>query len=172
MKNYDFTKGKELIKQFEGLRLTAYRCPAGVLTIGYGHTSGVKDSEKITIDTAEKYLSADIDKIVKNANFIKACEFYDFNENEASAFLSFVFNLGLGRIAQVTDNFKRDKKTVAEKMLLYVKANGKTLAGLERRRKAEYDLFVTSVSTSKQKTVEIIFRDENGKITERYIANM
>jgi lysozyme len=53
-------KGIELIKRFEGCKLTAYKCPAGILTIGYGHTYGVKPLMKFTIDKSERYFDLDI----------------------------------------------------------------------------------------------------------------
>lgn len=54
------SKGVSLIKQFEGCRLKAYKCPAGVWTIGYGHTAGVKEGDIITQETAESYLRNDL----------------------------------------------------------------------------------------------------------------
>ena len=54
--------GIDLIKQFEGCRLTAYRCPAGVWTIGYGHTAGVRQGQTITAAQAESYLKEDLEK--------------------------------------------------------------------------------------------------------------
>ncbi len=54
-------KAYSLIRQFEGLRLTAYRCPAGVWTIGYGHTSGVTEGMTISVEQAEDLLRQDIE---------------------------------------------------------------------------------------------------------------
>ena len=56
------SQGVSLIKQFEGCRLIAYKCPAGVWTIGYGHTAGVKEGDCITQETAEAYLRDDLSK--------------------------------------------------------------------------------------------------------------
>lgn len=58
--------GIKLIKKFEGCRLKAYRCAAGVLTIGYGHTAGVKENDVITQEKAEEYLKKDLEKYEKN----------------------------------------------------------------------------------------------------------
>ena len=58
--------GIDLIKKFEGCRLTAYKCAAGVWTIGYGHTSGVKSTNVITQEKAEELLRADLEKFEKN----------------------------------------------------------------------------------------------------------
>ena len=59
-------EGLSLIKKFEGCRLEAYYCSGGVLTIGYGHTGGVKESDTITQEEAEKLLRADVFKFEKN----------------------------------------------------------------------------------------------------------
>ena len=88
----DITKAIEIIKKYEGCRLTAYKCPAGVYTIGYGHTKGVKKSDKITQEKAEEYLQADLVRFMKNVD--KYDKMYLFTNNEYCALLSFAFNLG------------------------------------------------------------------------------
>ncbi|MBQ5930381.1 MAG: lysozyme, partial [Clostridia bacterium] len=60
--------GIDLIKKFEGCRLTAYKCPSGIYTIGYGHTSGVKKGQKITQKQAEAYLREDVKKFENGVN--------------------------------------------------------------------------------------------------------
>lgn len=131
-------KGLELIKTFEGCKLTAYRDPVGVLTIGYGHTKGVKEGDKITKKKAEDFLREDLFNAERHVNgYLKK---YRFKQNEYDALVSFAFNIG--SITQLTKNGKRSKGEIADKMLLYVKAGGKTLHGLVKRRKAERDLFV------------------------------
>lgn len=144
----------EMIKRFESLRLNAYKCPAGVWTIGYGHTGSVSPRMSISPDTAEQFLINDLRKFEAHVNSINDKYGYKFNQNEFDSLVSFAFNIG--SINQLTANGKRDKKTIAEKMLLYVKAGGKTLKGLQTRRKAEHDLFIKNVSreTSKSKTKE------------------
>lgn len=136
--------GLSLIKSFEGCRLEAYKCPAGVWTIGYGHTAGVKQGMKITIEEADKLLREDVEKFEKKVD--KYNSKYNFNENQFSALVSFAFNVG--NIDQLTANGTRSLPVIREKMLLYNKANGKTLTGLVRRRKAEYDLFGTTENVS------------------------
>ena len=133
----DITKAIEIIKKYEGCRLTAYKCPAGVYTIGYGHTKGVKKSDKITQEKAEEYLQADLVRFMKNVD--KYDKKYHFNNNEYCALLSFAFNLG--SIDQLTAYGTRSKKTIASKMLLYVNCNGKPLRGLINRRRDEFNLF-------------------------------
>ena len=131
--------GLELIKSFEGFKLTAYRDPVGVLTIGYGHTRGVKEGDKITKKKADEFLKSDLATAEKHVNsYLKK---YKFTQHEFDALVSFTYNIG--NINQLTANGKRNKGTIADKMLLYVKAGGKTLNGLVKRRKAERDLFLT-----------------------------
>ena len=133
----DITKAIAIIKKYEGCRLTAYKCPAGVYTIGYGHTKGVKKNDKITQEKAEEYLQADLVRFMKNID--KYDKTYHFTNNEYCALLSFAFNLG--SIDQLTAHGTRSKKTIASKMLLYVNCNGKPLRGLINRRRDEFNLF-------------------------------
>lgn len=132
--------GIEMIKKFEGLRLRAYKCPAGVYTIGYGHTGSVAPNMKISKETAEKFLIDDLKKFENHVNEINVKYKYRFNQNEFDSLVSFAFNIG--NIRQLTANGTRKKSVIAEKMLLYNKAGGVTLKGLVNRRKAEHDLFV------------------------------
>lgn len=141
--------GLELIKSFEGCKLTAYRCPANVLTIGYGHTGkDVKEGLKITQEKAEQLLASDLATFEKKVDKYK--EKYDWNQNEFDALVSFAYNVG--NIDQLTKNGDRTKKQIAEAILLYNKAAGKELEGLTRRRKAEQKLFLTNCETTKTTT--------------------
>ena len=152
-------KGLELIKQFEGLRLKAYKCPAGVLTIGYGHTGGVRDTMTITKETADYLLKCDVAKFVSHVNHINKLGRYNFTQSQFDALVSFAFNVG--SINQLTANGTRDIKTIAEKMLLYNKAGGRVLEGLTRRRKAEHDLFTEKFEKSEThlKSVDEIVKE-------------
>ena len=133
-------RGINLIKQFEGVRLTAYKCPAGVYTIGYGHTRGVKRGMKITEEEASAYLTTDL------LNSEKAVERYDsvyhWNQNEFDALVSFTFNCGAANLRSLLRNGRRNRSQIAETLPLYRKAGGKVLKGLERRRAAEKALFL------------------------------
>lgn len=133
-------RGINLIKGFEGLRLTAYRCPAGVYTIGYGHTRGVKRGMKITEEEASAYLTADL------RNSEKAVERYEidyhWNQNEYDALVSFTFNCGATNLRALLRNGRRNRSQIAATLPLYRKAGGKVLKGLERRRAAEKALFL------------------------------
>lgn len=135
--------GIDLIKKFEGCRLTSYKCAAGVWTIGYGHTNGVKSGQSITQEQAESYLKEDLaayEAKVTNYNGT-----YGWNQNEFDALVSFAYNVG--NIDQLTANGTRSREVIAEKMLQYNKASGKVLSGLTERRTAEKELFLTAVQS-------------------------
>lgn len=131
-----------LIKQFEGCRLDAYKCPAGVWTIGYGHTAGVKSGDKITAPQAEAYLLADLERYEKNVE--KFNSKYNWTQNEFDALVSFAYNVG--SIDGLVAKGSRNKQEIADKMLGYNKGGGKILPGLIRRRHAERALFIKSAS--------------------------
>lgn len=137
-------KGIDLIKSFEGCRLLAYKCPADVWTIGYGHTKGVKPGDRITVAQAEQYLKEDLTKYEKEVDKYGK---YNWNQNEYDALVSFALNIG--SIHQLTANGTRTKEQIANKIPEYRKASGKILAGLERRRAAERKLFLTVVEDTK-----------------------
>lgn len=133
-------KGLNLIKKYEGLRLTAYLCPAGVLTIGYGHTgSDVKKGMKITKKKATSLLKKDVARFEKHVN--KYDSIYHWTSNEFSAMVSFAFNIG--NIDQLTAYGTRSKAEIRVKILQYCNANGKRLEGLYKRRVDESKLFRT-----------------------------
>lgn len=130
----------DMIKRYEGCRLTAYKCPAGIWTIGYGHTLGVRSGNIITQEIADKFLEGDIEKYETIVNAYDSK--YHWTQNEFDALVSFAFNIG--NITGLTQGGTRSKQTIAEKMLLYNKAKGTTLPGLIRRRKDEHDLFLSA----------------------------
>ena len=134
-------EGLALIKKFEGCRLEAYRCSANVLTIGYGHTGGVLETDVITQDDADRLLEQDIAKFEKYVNVNVAVE---LNQNQFDALVAWTFNLGVGNLRQSTMLRKLnegDYQSVPSEMNRWNKAGGKTLDGLIRRRKAEGLLF-------------------------------
>lgn len=136
--------GIELIKKFEGCRLVAYKCPAGVWTIGYGHTKNVTPSQKITQEQAEKFLREDLESFEKKVS--KYDSVYHFKQCQFDALVSFAYNVG--SIDQLTANGTRSIEVVATKILEYTKAGGQVLAGLVKRRQAEHDLFITGLLSS------------------------
>ena len=139
MKNIS-RNGLNLIKNFEGLHLKAYKCPAGVLTIGYGHTKNVNVNDVITLEQANLYLLQDLKGTIFSVN--EYDKIYNFTQNQFDALCSFTFNCGKGNLNKLTNKGKRTKHEISEKILLYNNANGKTLNGLVKRRQAEHDLFI------------------------------
>lgn len=132
-------RGLEIIKYFEGCRLSAYKCPAGVPTIGFGHVQGVKMGDVITQEQAEEYLKEDLK--VYEAHVSSFNDKYNWSSNEFSAMVSFAFNIG--SITQLTARGTRTKEEIAEKILLYDYAGSKRLSGLGARRETERELFLT-----------------------------
>ncbi len=138
-------KGINLIKRFEGLRLEAYRCPAGVWTIGYGHTKGVKEGDIITEEQAEHFLKKDLEPVEKVVN--REC--MGINQNQFDALVSFVFNVGETAFCRST-LLKCVKANPANlnikgEFARWNKAGGMILAGLLRRRRAETELYFEAV---------------------------
>lgn len=138
-------KGLELIKSYEGCRLTAYKCPAGVWTIGYGHTSGVYEGMVISQAQADQFLFEDVQRFVTAVNQYQAR--FNFNQNEFDALVSFTYNCGAGSLANVM-SCCNTKQEIAEECKLYNKGGGVVLAGLVRRREEEYQLFMSGSSTA------------------------
>ena len=140
--------GIDLIKEFEGCHLTAYRDEVGVWTIGYGITNAdksitgttIKSGLKISQSTAEKWLEESLNKKYLPL-VMKYDTRYNWNRNEIDALVSFAYNIG--SIDQLTANGSRSRLVIADKMLEYNKAGGKVYRGLTRRREAERKLFLT-----------------------------
>ena len=128
--------GIALIKSFEGCHLTAYLCPAGVWTIGYGHTAGVSEGQTITQDQADAYLKSDLEKYEKYVTTTGLV----LNQNQFDALVSFTYNCGYGNLKKLIKD--RSLGEIAEVILLYNKSNGKVLSGLVFRRIKERDLFL------------------------------
>jgi lysozyme len=135
-----------LIKQFEALRLEAYLCPAGVWTIGWGHTVGVRDGLRITEELAEGFLRRDIAEVEQGlAKVIHA----PLTQGQYDALVSLCFNLRGGSlrlptiaprlVARINEG---DYPHAADELLDISRANGHVLPGLVRRRIAERALFV------------------------------
>lgn len=135
----------ELVKPFEGLRLNAYLCSANKWTIGYGHTQGVTKGMSITREKADHLLAMDLEQADAYIDeYVKA----DLNVNQRAALISWVFNLGPGNLSSSTMLKKLNKldyKGAANEMLRWVYADKKKLKGLERRRKAERELFLMPI---------------------------
>lgn len=131
----------ELIKQFEGLRLKAYLCPAGIWTIGYGHTSGVSPNSFITIQEADEYLHRDVATIEMQLNKLNL----SLRQCQWDAIVSFVFNVGIGNFKASTllakIRINPDDNSIMDEFLRWVYANGKVMRGLQKRRLTEMKLY-------------------------------
>lgn len=139
------TENCEIIKHFEGLRLEAYKCPAGVLTIGYGHTSEVFEGMTISEERAEQLLIMDIADAETAVNTLVTVE---LNQNQFDALVSFVFNLGSGNFSSSTLLKVLNKGNYLEcanQFRKWNRADGKVLEGLKKRRAAESLLFMSSL---------------------------
>lgn len=134
--------GLELIKRHEGCRLTAYRCPAGVLTIGYGHTGAdVTPGMAVDLRLADEMLRKD----VRWAEEAVSREGLNINQNQFDALVSFVFNVGAGGFRGSTllkmirvNPLSLNIRTEFGK---WCKSKGSTLPGLALRRKQEAELY-------------------------------
>lgn len=133
--------GRALIKAAESLELDAYLCPAGVWTVGYGHTGDVKPGDHITEHQADAILDVDLAKFERGVEGLAP----GATENEFSAFVSFAFNLGVAALARSTLLQKflaGDKAGAAAEFLKWTYAKGHVLPGLVKRRAAERALFL------------------------------
>ena len=134
-------EGLSLIKKFEGCKLEAYYCSGGVLTIGYGHTGKVKETDVITQDEADRLLKGDI---LKFEQYVSDNVKVDLDQSQFDALVCWTYNLGVGNLRSSTMLKKLnegDYKSVLFEMRRWNKAGGKTLDGLIRRRQAESLLF-------------------------------
>lgn len=133
--------GFELIKQYEGLRLEAYLCPAGVWTIGYGHTKSARSGMKITALEADQLLVSDVRAFEEAVN--RAVKVL-LEQHEFDALVCFAFNVGArafrdSTLVKVLNEGR--KSDVPAQLMRWTKAGGKELKGLVRRRRAEAALW-------------------------------
>ncbi len=148
-----------LIKRFEGLKTTAYYCPAHIPTIGFGHTASVKASDvgvkKITEAQAEKLLQDDLKRFEADVTRLVKVP---INENQFGALVSLVYNIGTGAFAGSTLlkllNTGRISEA-AEQFGRWNKGGGRVLAGLTARRAAERLLFLAPISKPKTVTKKV-----------------
>lgn len=140
-------EGYDLIKQFEGLKLSAYRCSASIPTIGYGNTTyedgkRVKMGDRITKQDADELFvwfadrfAAQVEKLIKS----------DVNQNQFNALVSFAYNVGIGNLQKSTllkkVNANPDDETIEIEFMKWVNAAGKRIQGLVNRRVAESKLY-------------------------------
>jgi lysozyme len=140
-------KGIPTIRKFEGLRLEAYKCPAGVWTIGYGSTffengSKVQNGDKITLDRADRLL---FDIVMKFEISVRGLVKSKINDNQLGALTSFAFNVGVTNFRKSTllkkVNANPSDATIRNEFMRWTRAGGKVLKGLVTRREAEANLY-------------------------------
>ena len=140
-------KLKELVKEFEGCKLKAYKCPAGIWTIGYGNTQyengkAVKEGDVITLERAEQLLEIILIKFIQQVGeLVKS----NINQNQRDALTDFAYNCGVGNLKTSTllkkVNADPKDKTIRAEFEKWTRANGKVLNGLVKRRNAEANLY-------------------------------
>jgi len=134
-----------LVKSFEGFKDKAYKCPAGVWTIGYGTTLGVKEGQTVTENKASQLLLEDINL---RGIGISALTQKPLNQNQFDAICSLVYNIGIGAYTKSTllKRINEGKyEEAANQFLRWDKVNGKPLLGLTKRRIMEKELFERKV---------------------------
>jgi lysozyme len=142
--------GIELLKKFEGFVAHAYKDPVGVLTIGYGFTKGVKPGDTMTREEAEVRLKQEIASFELGVNNMISAP---TNDNQRSAMVSLAYNIGLGAFKKSTvlrKHNQRDYEGAAKAFLMWVKAGGRVLKGLVRRRNAEMALYLQPIHQSQE----------------------
>ena len=134
-------EGLALIKKFEGCKLESYKCAAGVWTIGYGSTKGIKEGMSITQEKAEELLLEDVSIFEDN---VLDSVTMPLSQHQFDALVSWTFNLG-GANLKASTMLKKlnagEYEEVPSQMKRWNKAGGKVLQGLIRRREAESLLF-------------------------------
>lgn len=133
--------GLALIRHFEGCRLEAYLCPAGVWTIGYGHTRGVQAGDVIDQEAAEAYLIEDLEEFEGHVTRLVSTE---LKQHQFDALVSWTFNLGPGNLKESTLLNRINYGPLSDvpfQMQRWTRAGGKVLEGLVKRRAAEAALW-------------------------------
>ena len=134
-------QGINLIKHFETCKLIAYKCPAGVWTIGFGHTENVDNGMVISEANAIRLLKDDLRRFEAQINKLAL----SINQNQFDALVSFTFNLGIGNLKSSTLLKKikenADNLEIAGEFIKWINAGGEKLRGLLLRRLAEAVLY-------------------------------
>ena len=137
-------EGKDLIKLFEGVRLKAYKCSAGVPTIGFGNTyypngDKVKMGDTITLEEARDLFD---DLIVRYERIVNSKLKVDVKQNEFDSLVSHTYNTGGSTTLFKLVNMEANKEKIKDWFLTkYITANGKVLQGLKNRRLKEWELY-------------------------------
>lgn len=148
----------DIIKNYEGCKLQAYLCPAGVWTIGYGHTKGVTKGMSISQSQADMFLKEDIKPIETFLNGM--C--INFTQNQFDSLCSWCFNLGLGKFKSSTMYkyivAKKSDIEITDQMIRWHNAAGKPLLGLKKRRCTEANMFLGK---------DVYYIDKSGNIKKK-----
>lgn len=146
------------IKEFEGCRLYAYRDAKGKLTIGMGHTKGVKAGMAISMVQAEELLRQDLAESERYVNSLKL----ELTQDEFDAVVDFVFNCGSGNFAKSTlYKYIRHRATdlmIAREFMAWVRSGGVVLKGLVARRKWEAETYTGRELYRDDKTLKWMIR--------------
>ena len=137
----------ELIKRFEGCRLAAYRCPAGVLTIGWGETLGVKEGDVWTQQQADAVLRQRVGQFMLAT--LKRCQQLHAAPERLTACTSLAYNIGLGAFSASSvcrKTNRREFSAAANSFLLWNKAGGRVIRGLTLRRQAERLMYLVKAA--------------------------
>ena len=134
-------EGLALIKKFEGCELKAYRCPANVLTIGYGHIKDVKEGDQITKEEANYMLQ---EEMIEYEGYVNDMVDVELNQSQYDSLCAWVYNLGptnfqSSTLLKVLNEGKYNE--IPQQIKRWNKAGGEVLNGLIRRRLAEALLF-------------------------------
>ena len=134
-------KGTEILKYFEGCKLTAYQDSVGVWTIGYGHTKGVYNGMTITQEEAEQMLLTELEEY---EGYIEDMVTVPLTQNQFDALVVWIYNLGPTNFRNSTllkELNAGNYNAAGQEITRWNKAGGKVLAGLVKRREAEAELF-------------------------------
>lgn len=136
-------QGIELIKKYEGFKPYAYLCPANILTIGYGHTRGVRLGQTCTEAEAEQFLKEDLE--IAEAEVNQVANEVELTQGQYDSLVSFTFNLGAKNFQ--TSTLRRKvlnnpaDPTIKAEFGKWVYVKGKVSSGLQRRRLEENKLY-------------------------------
>lgn len=143
---------KSKIKEWEGCRLTAYRCPAGVLTIGYGHTgSDVTSGLRITQATADRMFDTDMARFdIELCRWMAIDGVHGLKQWQYDALVSFAYNLGIGALRDSTlwrkVKANPNDPTIPAEFMRWVHSKGAVLPGLVKRRAEEASIYAGNES--------------------------
>ena len=134
---------KNRIKEWEGCKLSSYKCPAGIWTIGYGHTSGVMPNQHITQAEADEMFDRDIEKF--EGQMWQLVSGLRLTQGQYDALLSFAYNVGIGNFKASTLYRKVGRNpndpTILGEFRKWTKAAGRELPGLVKRRDGEAKIY-------------------------------